>query len=83
MKIACLIPHEYLIMLGVLTFTTRQYLIGVTTKNFELALVEIGRHQNTYPLQHDEEKDDDLEIVIVSNWHSNTHLGINNGKEKK
>ena len=53
-------------MLHVLTFTTRQYLIGVTTKNFELALVEMGRHHNTYLLQHDEEEDDDLDIVIVS-----------------
>ena len=65
MKIACLIPHKYLIMLCVLTYTTRRYLISVATKNFELVLVEMGKHHNTYLLQHDEEEDDDLEIVIV------------------
>ena len=42
----------------------------------------MGRHHNTYLLQHDEEEDDGLETVVVSHWHYNTHLGINNGKEE-
>ena len=50
--------------------------------DFELALVEMGRHHNTYLLQHDEEEDDSLETVAVSNWHYDTHLGINNEKEE-
>ena len=49
--------------------------------NFELALVEMGRHHNTHLLQHDEEEDDGLETVAVSNLHYDTHLGINNEKE--
>ena len=42
----------------------------------------MGRHYNTYPLQHDEEEDGGLETVAVYNWHSDTHLGVNNEKRR-
>ena len=43
----------------------------------------MGGHHNTYPFHHDEEKDDNLDVVAVSTWHYDTHLVINNEKRKR
>ena len=63
MMMTCLITHEYLIMIHILISLPLDdtQLVSPPRKNFELALVENGRHQNHYPLQHDEEEDNDLE----------------------
>ena len=86
MKITCLIAHEYLIMLCILTFLplVDTWLVWPPRKNFQLTLVEKGRHPNHHPLLNNEEEDGFLENTIVSNrlhWHYNTHLG-NNSKEE-
>ena len=65
--------------------TTRWYLISVTTKDeFWISLGGNGKtpQQLSALLQHDEEEDDSLETVAVSNWHYDTHLGINKEKEE-
>ena len=84
-RITYLKAHEYLIMLCILTSLPVVYTESVwpPMKNFELALVEKGRHQNHYPLQHDEEEDGNLENAAVSRLTLDTHLGNNNEKEKK
>ena len=86
MKITCLIVHEYLIMLCILSSLSIDDTQSVwpPRKNFQLTLIEKGRHTNHHLLWNDEEEDDFLVNTVVSNrlyWHYDTHLG-NNSKEE-